>query len=107
MDKRKYPRIKTRMLAAVNSKQGLLENVSREGVKLKLMADAVPQSQEVDVEFEIGEKVFKLRGIVRWCRRDKFSFQNLREVGLSLVEPPPEFYDFVDTLAPNHRAERN
>ena len=99
MDKRKYPRFKTQMAAEVNSKQGLLENVSKEGIKVKLWSEAVPKTRDVKVEFKVGKQVFNLNGVVRWCRRDKFSFQDLKEIGLSLEEPSEEFFQFVDSLS--------
>jgi hypothetical protein len=99
MEQRKYPRIKTRIVAEINDSQALLENVSREGVKIKLWADAVPKNQDVEVAFKVGKQSINLKGVIRWCRRDKYSLQDLKELGLHLAEPPEEYYQFIDTIS--------
>lgn len=99
MDQRKYPRFKTKMAVEVNDRQGLLENVSKEGVKVKLMADSIPKDPNVNVEFKVNSHTFNLKGVVRWCRRDKYSFQNCKELGLLLEEPPDHYHQFVDSLS--------
>lgn len=99
MEQRKYPRIKTRIAAEINNRQALLENVSREGVKIKLWADAVPRNRDVELAFQVGKQSFNLKGVIRWCKRDKYSLQDLKELGLHLAEPPEEYYQFIDTLS--------
>jgi hypothetical protein len=91
-------------VAEVNSKQAILENISREGIKVKLWADAVPQDQDVEIVFNVGKKSMKLKGVVCWCKRDKYSFQDLKEMGLLLENPPEEYFEFIDTLSPNRGA---
>ncbi|MCK4766473.1 MAG: PilZ domain-containing protein [Candidatus Aminicenantes bacterium] len=99
MDQRKHPRFKTKMAVEVNDRQGLLENVSKEGVRVKLMANSIPKNTNVNVAFKVNGYSFKLKGIVRWCRRDKFSFQDCKELGLLLEEPPDHYHQFVETLS--------
>ncbi|MCI0471558.1 MAG: PilZ domain-containing protein [Candidatus Aminicenantes bacterium] len=104
MDQRKYPRLKTKMMAEINNNQAFLENVSREGIKMKIWSDAVPRTRDVEIALSVGKQTINLRGIVCWCKRDKNSYQDLKEVGLYLQEPPDEYYRFIDSLS-NQRAQ--
>ncbi len=98
MEKRKHPRIKTKLAAEFNNREALVENISLEGVKMKCWADAVPNQDDVNVSFTVGEQIINLEGVVRWCRKDRYSLQDLREFGVSLRNPPAEFYRFVELL---------
>jgi hypothetical protein len=104
MDQRKYPRLKTKMMVEINDSQALLENVSREGIKMKIWSDAVPRTRDVEFELNLGKQTINLRGVICWCKRDKNSYQDLKEVGLYLEEPPEEYYQFIDTLS-NQRSQ--
>ncbi|MCK5057506.1 MAG: PilZ domain-containing protein [Candidatus Aminicenantes bacterium] len=99
MDQRKFPRIKTKIAAEVNNRQALLENISRKGIKIKLWSDAVPTTCDMMVTFTVGEQTINLKGEIRWCRREKNSFQDLKEMGLYLEDAPEEYYKFVDALS--------
>lgn len=99
MEQRKYPRVKTRIVAKVNDSQALLENVSKQGIKMKLWSEAVPQTPEVEVAFTVGKQRIKINGSVRWCRRAKYSFQDLKEMGLYLENPPQDYIELIDSLS--------
>jgi len=99
MDLRKFPRIKAKIAAEVNNKQAMLENVSKNGIKMKMWSDDVPRGRNVEVTFRSGTHTINLKGEVRWCMRDKYSFQDLKEVGLYIEDAPQEYYQFIDSLS--------
>jgi hypothetical protein len=100
MEHRKFPRMKTNIIAEVNKRQALLENVSRQGIKMKLWSDAVPETHDVEVTFTVGKQTINLKGIIRWSLRDRHSFQDLKIMGVYIEDAPEEYYRFIDTLFP-------
>jgi len=98
MEQRKFPRMKTSIAAEVNDKQAVLEDVSRQGIKVKLWADAVPENPDVAVAFKVGEKSINLKGEIRWCMKDRYSFQDLKVMGVYIEDAPEEYHQFINTF---------
>lgn len=99
MEQRKFPRMKTKIAAEVNNSQAVLENVSKQGLKMILWSHAVPENRDISVMFAVGEKKINLKGEIRWCMRDKYSIQDLKVVGLYIENAPEEYHQFVDSLS--------
>ena len=92
VEKRKWKRVKTRLLAKIDEKSGILSDVSDNGVQIS--SNSIPEKKRVSIVFKWGEQTIVLKGMVQWVRR-KYSFQNSLQIGCLIEEAPQEFYDFV------------
>ena len=92
VEKRKWKRIKTRLLVKINDKSGILSDVSENGMQIS--TNIIPEKKLVSIVFNWGEQTINLQGAIQWVQR-KYSFQNSLQIGCFIKEAPQEFYDFV------------
>jgi hypothetical protein len=95
MDKRREERVKKRVVVKLNDKPSILEDISKNGIKLT--AAHIPPSRYVDITIEAGEEKLALRGYIRWIKR-QITFHSPKKIGLSLIDVPDEYYTFLETL---------
>jgi RNA polymerase subunit RPABC4/transcription elongation factor Spt4 len=94
-EKRRHKRIDHKTMIRVNGETAMLFNISKSGMMLS--APFKPKTPSVDVTLDNGEKVFSMKGAIRWIS-GKRSFSNLIDFGVEISEAPPEYYDFVEIL---------
>lgn len=95
MDKRRHERKKKRILIRMNGKPAVLQDISRSGIQLTCAT--IPGERQVDVTIVYGDKKFDLTGLIRWVRR-QVTFHSPKNIGISLVQPPKEYIQFIDSL---------
>jgi hypothetical protein len=94
-EKRAHKRIDIKMMVKVNRETAMLFNISKFG--MKLASPFAPKTPGIDVTLDNGEKVFEMKGAVRWVS-SKHSFSNLVDFGVEILEAPREYYQFIDEL---------
>jgi hypothetical protein len=92
MEKRQCKRVKTRQIARICGKLGVINDVSDIGLQVSTAFS--PQKRMIDITFEANGQVIKLMGIVQWVKWRK-QIKTLNEMGIMVKEAPPEFMDFV------------
>jgi hypothetical protein len=95
VEKRKEKRFAHRMIAKINDKPGLVENISKNGIKLCI--PNLPSDCNIVLVLKNQKDSIKLKGYVRWSN-EKTSMQGLSEIGISIIEPSQEFIQFIATL---------
>ena len=92
VEKRKWKRIKTRLLAKIGDKSGILSDVSDNGIQIS--TNSIPEKKRVSIVFKWEEQTITIQGVIQWIRR-KYSFQNSLQIGCLIEDAPQEYYDFV------------
>jgi hypothetical protein len=95
VEKRRHRRIDMKTMVRVDGQTAMLFNISKSGMKLS--APFTPKTASIDVTLDNGEKIFVMKGEVRWVS-GKRSFSNLIDFGVEISAAPPEYYEFVDML---------
>lgn len=98
-DKRSHKRIDIKMLVKINQETAMLFNISKYG--MKLASPFTPKTPCVDITLDNGEKVFTMKGTIRWVS-GKHTFSNLVDFGVEISEAPPDYYEFIDKLLANN-----
>ena len=98
-EKRAFKRIDIKIMVKVNQETAMLFNISKSG--MKLASPFFPKDPNVDITIDNGEKVFAMKGTIRWVS-SKRSFSNLIDFGVDISEAPPTYYEFVDQLLANN-----
>ncbi|MBU4268981.1 MAG: PilZ domain-containing protein [Acidobacteria bacterium] len=98
-EKRSSKRIDIKMMVKINQETAVLFNISKYG--MKLASPFTPKIPEVDITLDNGEKVFTMKGTIRWVS-SKHSFSNLIDFGVEISEAPPDYYEFIDKLLANN-----
>lgn len=98
-EKRIHKRIDIKMMVKINQETAMLFNISKYG--MKLASPFNPKTPSVDITVDNGEKIFEMKGIIRWVS-SKRSFSNLIDMGVEISEAPPEYYEFIDQLQANN-----
>lgn len=94
-EKRRHPRIEHRTTVRIDGRTAMLFNVSQGG--LKLSSPFIPPTGAVAIEVETGDEAFRLQGIVRWVGTRR-SFSNLLDFGVEILDPPPDYLEFIGRL---------
>lgn len=94
-EKRAHKRIEIKMMVKINQETAMLFNISKYG--MKLASPFSPKTSSVDITLDNGEKVFAMKGTVRWVSA-KHSFSNLIDFGVEISDAPPGYYRFIDQL---------
>lgn len=97
MDKRKDKRIKKRLMARINNQASILVDISRNGFKFS--TGAIPKTRSVDIALQVNGQTFNLKGYTRWIGQ-KVTTQQLYEIGITIKEATPDYYQFLDKLIP-------
>lgn len=92
MEKRKLKRKKTRILAKIDGKSGILVDHSEEG--LQISTNSPPTKKIVDIQFNYGGEEILLTGVIQWIRK-RYSSQNTYQIGCLLRDLPGEYYQFL------------
>jgi hypothetical protein len=93
MEKRKTRRFKTRQIAKIGGKLGVVNDVSDTGIQISTALS--PKSRNIDISFEIDDgKTIRLMGIIQWIKM-KQKLQSLNEMGVYIKDAPPEYLQFV------------
>ena len=98
-EKRNYKRIDIKIMVKINQETAMLFNISKSG--MKLASPFFPKNPNVDITLDNGEKVFAMKGTIRWVS-SKRSFSNLIDFGVVISEAPPAYYEFIDQLLANN-----
>lgn len=94
-EKRRHRRIDIKTMVRVDGETAMLFNISKSGMKLS--SPFTPKAANVDVTLDNGERVFAMKGAIRWVS-GKRSFSNLIDFGVEISEASPEYYEFIDIL---------
>jgi hypothetical protein len=94
MEKRKEMRVKKRMLSNLEDKPAIIVDISQSGIKISMSRP--PQSQEVEIKLQIGDKVINVKGDVRWITR-MVSTRVTNDIGIAIREAPDEYYELVSS----------
>ena len=92
MEKRKEMRIRKRMLSSLEDKPAIVVDMSQSGIKISMSRP--PRNQDVDIKLQIGGKVIRLKGSVRWINR-MASNQASNNIGIAIREAPDEYYEML------------
>ena len=95
MEKRSEKRIKKRIITKVGDRVAVLIDISRSGIQISM--PSIPSTEEVDVEIQFGEKLFCLRGNIRWVKR-QMATQNQNFIGIAFKDPPVDYTKIVESL---------
>jgi hypothetical protein len=95
MDKRRFQRIKVRKTARIDGKLSMVNNISEEGMEISYAI--MPKTRNIEVNFEIFGKVFKIPAVIRWIKK-KYGYPTSNMLGISLKEPPKEFFELVKEI---------
>jgi len=97
-EKRAHKRIEIKMMVKINQETDMLFNISKYG--MKLASPFTPKAPSVDIMLDIGDRVFEMKGTIRWVS-GKHSFSNLTDFGVEILAAPQEYYEFIDKLLAN------
>jgi hypothetical protein len=92
MEKRQYKRFKTRQIAKICGKLGVVNDVSDIGLQISTAFS--PKSRRIDISFEAYGQVIKLLGIIQWVKWRK-QIKALNEMGVLIKDAPSEYLDFI------------
>ena len=95
MERRKDKRFPKRMIAKINSKPCLIDNISRTGVKFFI--PVIPEGSDIVISLKADEKTIKLKGFIRWSCEDAAN-QSLKEIGVYVENGSREYCEFVKNL---------
>lgn len=94
MEKRKHKRYKTRQIAKIGGKLGVVNDVSDTGVQISTALS--PKTRKIDISFESCGQLIELIGIIQWIKWKK-RLQSPNEMGILLKEATPEYMGYVET----------
>ena len=92
MEKRKSKRFKTRQIAKVGGKLGVVNDVSDTGIQLSTPLS--PKTRRIDVHFELYGKMVEVLGVIQWVKWKK-KLQSPNQMGIYIKNAPPEYLRFV------------
>jgi hypothetical protein len=95
MEKRQCKRFKTRQIAKICGKLGVVNDISDKGIQISTAF--APKSRKIDVSLEMYGRMVNLMGIVQWAKM-KQKLQSLNQLGIYITDAPPEFQQFVREL---------
>lgn len=90
--------MKTRLMAKINNRPSILVDISKTGFKLS--AASIPESREVNITLQADNQTFSIKGNTRWINR-KVAAPRMYDIGISLKEATPEYFQFIERLFPN------
>ncbi|NIM16218.1 MAG: hypothetical protein GTO45_29790 [Candidatus Aminicenantes bacterium] len=93
MEKRKHKRFKTRQIAKICGKLGVVNNVSDSGIQISTALS--PKNRKIDISFETNNGGnIQLMGIIQWVKWKK-KLQSLNQMGVYIKDAPSEYLQFV------------
>ena len=93
MEKRKQKRFKTRQIAKVCGKLGVVNNVSDSGIQISTALS--PKIRKIDISFETNNGGnIEVMGIIQWVKWNK-KLQSLNQMGVYIEDAPSEYLQFV------------
>lgn len=95
MEKRGQARLRKRIFASVEKKVGVTLDISENGMQISTRS--LPSTRRVQIDLKVGERVFKLQGELRWSK-EELSFQRGQRLGFVLINPPPDYQEFVRSV---------
>jgi hypothetical protein len=95
MEKRKFKRFKTRQIAKIGGKLGVVNDISDTGIQISTAF--TPKNRKIDISFELYGKMIEVMGIVQWVKWKK-QIQTLNQMGIFIKEAPEEFLQYVSGL---------
>ena len=102
MEKRKFKRVRKKILVTINNKPGIIIDISKAGIKLS--TSVVPKTRDVTISLQVDDNSFNLKGNIRWVNR-KFPFQNLNEIGVMIEDAPDDYNALLDKLVEDEERE--
>ncbi|UCH93251.1 MAG: hypothetical protein JSV88_23635 [Candidatus Aminicenantes bacterium] len=102
MEKRQEKRFKTRQIAKVCGKLGVVNDVSDKGLQISTVYS--PKERKIDISFEAYGQTIDLMGVIQWVKWKK-RLQSLNEMGIRIKDAPPEYLDFVKGCYISKRVE--
>lgn len=94
MEKRKSKRYKTRQIAKIGGKLGVVNDVSDTGVQISTALS--PKTRKIDISFESCGQLVELIGIIQWIKWKK-KLQSPNEMGVLIKDATPEYMGFIKT----------
>ena len=93
MEKRKQKRFKTRQIAKICGKLGVVNDVSDSGIKISTALS--PKIRKIDISFETNNGGnIEVMGIIQWVKWKK-KLQSLNQMGVYIEDAPSEYLQFV------------
>lgn len=100
MDERKLERIKKKLLIKAEGYTCIMEDMSRHG--MGLIIPALLKKQVIDIGFRLEDLELAMQGVIRWMKKaSTFYGQSQYHVGVSLIDPPSEYTQLVDSFKEN------
>ena len=104
MEKRREPRIRKRVMVKFGEKNyerlGFTSNISSSGLHIT-STQILPSGKEITILIEDNERVYNLKGEVRWSIKYPSHFYSymLSGMGIKLKEIPAEFKEYLRRTA--------
>jgi hypothetical protein len=95
MEKRQSKRFKTRQIAKICGKLGVINDVSDKGIQISTAFS--PKNRKIDISFELYGQMVEIMGIIQWIKM-KQKLQSLNQLGIFIQDAPSEFFRFVNEL---------
>jgi len=92
MEKRRDKRYKTRQIAKVGGKLGVVNDVSSHGIQISTAFS--PKERKIDISFELYGNMIQVIGIIRWIKWNQ-KLKALNQLGVIIENAPPEFKRFI------------
>jgi len=100
MEKRREKRLKKRVMVKFGENNyerlGFTSNVSFGGLHID-STQILPSGKEITILLEDNDKIYSLKGVVRWSIKYPSHFYSymLSGMGIKLKEIPPDFKDYI------------
>ena len=85
-------------MAKINNQASILVDLSKTGFKFS--TTSIPKNRYVDITLQADNQTFNLKGYARWISQ-KVGAQKLYEIGITIKEASPEYYEFLARTLPN------
>jgi hypothetical protein len=93
MEKRKHKRFKTRQIAKISGKLGMVNDVSDNGIQISTALS--PKNRKIDISLETNNGGnIQIMGIIQWVKWKK-RLQSLNQMGVYIQDAPFEYIQFV------------
>jgi hypothetical protein len=96
MEKRQFRRVKTRQIAKICGKLGVVNDVCDIGMQISTAVS--PKKRKIDLSFEVFGQMIELIGMIQWVKWRK-QLKSLNEMGVLIKNAPPEYLDYVREIS--------
>ena len=82
-------------MVKLDQASAILVDISKNGIRVS--SGTAPNHRKIRIELNNESQNLTLQGDVRWIKR-KVALQKLYDIGISIVEAPDDYYQFIETL---------